>query len=66
MWVWFREFSTCKSIAWIIFFVITGNFGTGLYVLKVAIQSKDDPATFFLGRRTVNQMNKDTKQFQML
>jgi hypothetical protein len=67
-WVWSREFSAKKSIAWILFFIVSGNIGVGIYMLKTMYQSNGDPVVFFLGQRTVHRVDQQiqSSNFQAL
>jgi len=49
-WVWVRHRSIPTVVGWSLVFLVTGNIGTGAYVVIAAVQSRGDLRSFMLGR----------------
>ena len=51
LWIVFREQNLLVKIIWLVAMMVFGFFTGAIYVLYVAITSKNDILTFFLGYR---------------
>lgn len=51
VWVIYRENSIIIPIAWILFFIVWGNFGTALYLFIAALRSGGNIKQLLLGAR---------------
>lgn len=49
-WVWVRQRSVPAVLGWSVVFLLTGNIGTGIYVVIAAVQSRGDLRVLMLGR----------------
>jgi hypothetical protein len=63
-WMVYREgnIGEWRTLTWIAVFIVTGNIGTAIYVLKASFDCDGDPSTFFLGKRTIKTFMHSTVQ----